>query len=67
MEREIKDLMDNIPKEERAAFIKKREEALKIASTEPKNFEIGSGNALMEVEELDESEVEERKDNNSSI
>ena len=67
MEREIKDLMDNIPKEERAAFIKKREEALKIASNEPKNFEIGSGNALMEVEELDESEVEERKDNNSSI
>ena len=63
----MKDLINDMSEEERAGFLKKREEALKVASTEPKNFEIGSGNALMEVEELDESEAEARKDINSQI
>lgn len=64
---ELRSKFDEMNPEEQADFLKKREEAMEIADMGPKNFEIGSGNALMEVDELDESEKEERKDNNSSI
>ncbi len=67
MEKEIKDLINEMSEEQRVQFLKKREEALKVASTEPKNFEIGSGNSLMEVAEIDESEAEARKDINNQV
>ena len=57
--RELQAKFDSMSPEEKAEFLKKRQEALSVADASPKVFEVGSGGA-MEEKETSEQDLEER-------